>query len=50
MNAYDRNHRFDGRDMGPRSGNMGGRGHWVNDNRGGGGGNRDDFPPKRRRF
>ena len=51
MNAYDRNHRFEGRDMGqlgPRSGgNVGGRGHWVNENRGGG---RDEFPNKRRRY
>lgn len=57
MNAYERNSRFDGRgdmggQLGPRSGgNMGGRGHWVNENRGGArGGNRDDFPPKRRRY
>lgn len=52
MNTFDRNSRFDNRDIGPRGGNMGGRGgHWVNENRGGGrGGNRDDFPNKRRRF
>lgn len=53
MNTYDRNHRFDGRDMGPGGprvgGNMGGRGHWVNENRAGVGG-RDDYPNKRRRF
>lgn len=52
MNAYERNnHRFEGREMGqlgPRGGgNLGGRGHWVNENRGG---NRDDFPNKRRRY
>lgn len=46
MSAYERNHRFDGRDnSGPRGGgNMGGRGHWVNENR------RDEFQNKRRRF
>lgn len=49
MNAYDRNHRFEGREMGQRGSNSGGgRGHWVKENRGGG--NRDDFPNKRRRF
>lgn len=52
MNSYERNHRFDGRDMGqggPRVGaNMGGRGHWVNENRAGV--NRDDYPNKRRRY
>lgn len=51
MNSYDRNHRFEGREMGPggpRGGNMGGRGHWANENRAGGG--RDDYPNKRRRF
>ncbi|XP_031348721.1 hrp65 protein-like isoform X1 [Photinus pyralis] len=49
MNQFDRNHRFEGREMGQRGGNAGGgRGHWVKENRGGG--NRDDFPNKRRRF
>ncbi|KAF5303227.1 hypothetical protein FQR65_LT08307 [Abscondita terminalis] len=45
MNAYERNnHRFEG----PRGGgNLGGRGHWSNENRGG---NRDDFSNKRRRY
>lgn len=51
MNSYERNHRFEGREIGPGGprGNMGGRGHWANENRGGVGG-RDDYPNKRRRF
>lgn len=48
MSSYERHStRYEGRDStGQRggSGNMGGRGHWVSDNR------RDDFPNKRRRF
>lgn len=51
MNSYERNHRFEGRDIGqqgPRGGNMGGRGHWVNEKRGPG--VRDDFQIKRRRY
>ncbi|KAF2879187.1 hypothetical protein ILUMI_26987 [Ignelater luminosus] len=51
MNTFDRNRRFEGREMGrgPHGGggNSGGRGRWTNDNRGG---NRDDFPNKRRRY
>ncbi|CAG9855316.1 unnamed protein product [Phyllotreta striolata] len=45
MSSYERhsNNRFD-RDNARNTGNMGNRGHWVNDSR------RDDFPNKRRRF
>ncbi|XP_025835594.1 hrp65 protein [Agrilus planipennis] len=53
MNTNDRYHRFDERNMnqmGRSGGNMGGRGHWVNENRAGGPSGRDDYPNKRRRY